>query len=163
KDCVRQKAPPNSRVCGATPCGRANKAEEGFPGCCSLCPHRRGVYRCHRRIQRIHTECIATPHHGKICGIFHCCLLVRNEEGLSHTFLFFQVETVGIEPTQTACKAVSPPWHIRPHQVIPDGLEPSFPACDAGVVAPGPRDRASVAEVGIEPTTSSPGSRPGRF
>ena len=48
-------------------------------------------------------------------------------------------------------------WKARespqPDRVIPDGLEPSFPACDAGVVAAGPRD-LRVAEVGIEPTIS---------
>jgi hypothetical protein len=36
--------------------------------------------------------------------------------------------------------------------VIPDGLEPSFAGCEPAVVAAGPRDHRSVAEVGIEPT-----------
>ena len=72
-------------------------------------------------------------------------------------------------PSQSACKAVSPPWDMRPHEalqrsardsnpvflptkeacrrqhlqtrVTPDGLEPSFPGCRPGVVAAGPRDR----------------------
>jgi hypothetical protein len=46
--------------------------------------------------------------------------------------------------------------------LIPDGVEPSFPACRAGVV---PLDYGivlSVTEVGIEPTESR-GSRPRRF
>ena len=39
--------------------------------------------------------------------------------------------------------------------LIPDGVEPSSPACRAGVVAVGPRDRFSVTEVGIEPAVLS--------
>ena len=83
-----------------------------------------------------------------------------------------------------------PDWTSSPFlpTVIPHGLEPWFPACDAGVVAAGPRDQRavptgvdpvplprqgsmqcrytkapkSVAEVGVEPTKSPP-SRDGRF
>ena len=44
--------------------------------------------------------------------------------------------------------------------MIPDGVEPSLPACRAGVV---PLDHGiGMTEVGVEPT-KSPGSRPGRF
>ena len=55
------------------------------------------------------------------------------------------VETKGIEPFQVACKASSPPWHMRPRlSVIPDGIEPSSPLCKRGIVGhwtTGPRDR----------------------
>ena len=44
--------------------------------------------------------------------------------------------------------------------MIPDAVEPSLPACRAGVV---PLDHGiGMTEVGVEPT-DSPGSRPGRF
>ena len=79
-------------------------------------------------------------------------------------------------------KPVSSQLDEQPETVIPHGLEPWFPACDAGVVAAGPRDRKavptgvdpvplprqgsmqcrytkapkSVSEVGVEPTKSPP-------
>ena len=56
------------------------------------------------------------------------------------------------------CAAATPTDRVR--RLIPDGVEPSSPACRAGVV---PLDHGiEVTEVGVEPT-NSPGSRPGRF
>ena len=39
------------------------------------------------------------------------------------------------------------PLDQQPESVIPDGIEPSFPACEAGVVAVGPRDREEPSDV----------------
>src|SRR5437763_8912545 len=59
---------------------------------------------------------------------------------------------MGIEPIQAACKAVSPPWHMRPQrsEVLP-GVEPGPPPYQSGVPPETPQDQ-SVAEVGVEPT-----------
>src|SRR5262249_47638512 len=80
------------------------------------------------------------------------------------------VETMGIEPISDCLQgSLAFPWNMRPHLfrgppggrtrtsslprrraavtpadlgVTPDGLEPSFPPCEGGVVATGPRDRS---------------------
>lgn len=38
--------------------------------------------------------------------------------------------------------------------MIPDGVEPSLPACHAGVLSIGPQDQNPMTEVGFEPTAS---------
>jgi hypothetical protein len=45
-----------------------------------------------------------------------------------------RVETMGIEPIQSACRAVSPPWDMRPHITkVRPGIEPGLPPYHGGV------------------------------
>ena len=59
----------------------------------------------------------------------------------------------GIEPGLPRYQGGVLPKHLQTdNEVIPDGVEPSFPVCKTGVVAVGPRDHKA-AGVGIEPTS----------
>ena len=64
----------------------------------------------------------------------------------------------GIEPGLPPYHSGVPPKHLQTllasAQVTPDGVEPSSPACHAGVVAVGPRSQLSVTEVRVELTKS---------
>ncbi len=57
------------------------------------------------------------------------------------------LQTLGFKPSRSAC------WRIWA-EVVPDGIEPSFPGCEPSVVAVGPRD--CVAKV--DPPGIAPGS-----
>lgn len=58
---------------------------------------------------------------------------------------YFRIQEVrpGIEPGLPPYHGSVQPKHLQtlPLSVIPDGVEPSSPACHAGVVAVGPRDQ----------------------
>ncbi len=62
-------------------------------------------------------------------------------------------------PQGSVCSAGFQPapvaHRVAPPSVIPDGLEPSFPARHAGVLAAGPRDHFSAPRPGVEPGISS--------
>jgi hypothetical protein len=63
-------------------------------------------------------------------------------------------------PLKTTAVSLHPRYRSAASLASTDGVEPSSPACRAGVV---PLDHGiAMTEVGVEPT-KSPGSRPGRF